>query len=67
VPLKSFDCLASSLHVHGTVVVQAVADGGGVVVERVIGPVEAPAPRLRFRNPTVVAPLGAMFPLPSRR
>jgi hypothetical protein len=36
VPLKSLDCLASSVQEQGDVVVHAVVEGGGVVADRLI-------------------------------
>jgi hypothetical protein len=55
VPLKSFDCLASSLHKQGDVVVQAVVEACGVTADMLIK-IDWPGAKFRFRKPTV-APL----------
>jgi hypothetical protein len=59
VPLKSFDCLASSVQKQGDVVVQAVVEGGGVIADRLIE-IDWPGARFRFLKPTVVPPLKKM-------
>lgn len=55
VPLKSLDCLASSLQKQGDVVVHADVDGGGVTADMVIE-IDRPGARFRFLKATVVPP-----------
>jgi hypothetical protein len=59
VPLKSLDCLASSVQKQGDPVVQFVVDGCGVTADTPIE-IDAPGARFRFLKPTVAPPLTKM-------